>query len=451
MVFNIPKYVEQIIDKLENKGFNAYIVGGSVRDILIGKDPSDYDVNTDALPEEIEEVFKEYRTLEVGKKFGTIVVIQDEGTVEVTTFRSDGEYIDGRRPEEVYFSKNLHDDLSRRDFTINAMAYNKKTGIIDYFKGMEDLKEKTIKTVGKPKDRFKEDYLRIMRAIRFATQLGFSIDEDTSNSCKLYGKYISEISIERVREEFFKIILSEKPSYGIRLLEDIGILKTILPEIIQTIGFNQYNTNHDKDVYEHTLCVLDNTSPILHLRLAALFHDIGKPQTLSIDENGIGHFYGHDKLGVEMGKEILQRWKSPNELIERVTILIDKHMSQHDNIGEKGLKRLISKVGKEDIFILLKLQKADRLCSNKNSSIENLLERETKVKEILGNKEVYEKNQLAIDGKDVIELGYKQGKIIGQILDYLLEQVLENPELNDKEKLIKIIESNSDGYFDFKS
>lgn len=439
MVFNIPRYVEKIINKLEEKGYFAYIVGGSVRDLLIGDKPSDFDVTTDAHPDEIEKIFSDFTTLEVGKEFGTVVVVQEEGIVEVTTFRADGEYLDGRRPEKVYFSKDLLEDLSRRDFTINAMAYNKNTGIIDCFNGREDLDNKIIRAVGNPYDRLKEDYLRIMRAIRFASQLGFSIDSLTFEACKLYNENISQISIERIREEFFKILLSKKPSYGIRLLRESKVLNIILPELATTIGFNQHNPNHDKDVYEHTLCVLDNTSPILHLRLAALFHDIGKPLTFTQDENGVGHFYGHDKLGVTMTKEILQRWKSSNELIEKVTILIDKHMSHHDNIGEKGLKRLIAKTGKEGIFTLLELQKADRLCSNRDYDISDLIERENKIKEILENKEVYEKKQLAIDGHDMIELGYKQGKIIGEILDYLLEQVLENPELNDKEELIKIV------------
>ena len=439
MDFNIPAYVENIINKLEDAGYEAYIVGGSVRDILIGRDPSDYDITTNALPEEIEEVFKEYKTLEIGKRFGTIVVVQSEGVVEVTTFRSDGEYIDGRRPEEVYFSKDLKDDLSRRDFTINAMAYNEKTGVIDYFDGMGYLNHKMIKTVGEPGNRFKEDYLRIIRAIRFATQLEFFIEDDTYNSCKSNGKFLLDISIERVREEFFKILLSKHPSYGIRLLKDTGILDIILPEMGKSIGFNQHNPNHDKDVFEHTLSVLDNTSPILHLRLSALFHDIAKPYTFTIDDNGIGHFYGHDKLGANMAREILRRWKSPNELIDKVSILIDTHMTQHDNFGEKGLKRLIGKVGEKEIFSLIELQKADMMASREDYDIGPLIERENKIKEIIDSKEVYEKKQLAIDGKDVIELGYKQGKIVGEVLDYLLELVLENPELNNKNDLVEII------------
>ena len=206
MDFNIPKYVENIINKLEEENYEAYMVGGSVRDLLIGKEASDYDITTNALPKEIERVFKEYRTLEVGKQFGTIVVIQEEGTIEVTTFRSDGEYKDGRRPETVYFSRNLKDDLSRRDFTINAMAYNKKTGLIDPFDGRGYLNNKLIKTVGNPDKRFKEDYLRIIRTIRFATVLEFFIEDDTYKSCKIHGEKLLEISIERVRDEFNKIL-----------------------------------------------------------------------------------------------------------------------------------------------------------------------------------------------------------------------------------------------------
>lgn len=442
MDFNIPEYVENIINKLEEEKYEAYIVGGSVRDLLIGREPSDYDVTTNALPEEIEDIFKEYRTLEIGKQFGTIIVIQEEGTIEVTTFRSDGEYKDGRRPEEVYFSRNLKDDLSRRDFTINAMAYNKKTGLIDPFDGRGYLNNKLIKTVGNPDKRFKEDYLRIIRTIRFATVLEFFIEDDTYKSCKIHGEKLLEISIERVRDEFFKILLAKHPSYGMRLLKDTGILEVILPEMIKTIGFNQHNPYHDKDVFEHTLAVLDNTPPSLHIRLAALFHDIGKPDSFTLDEEGVGHFYGHDKLSANRAKEILTRWKSPNELIHKVTILIEKHMTQHDDFKEKGLKRLIAKVGEEEIFNLLELQKADMMGSKDDYDLSSLIERENKINDIINSKEVYEKKQLAIDGKDVIKLGYKQGKIIGEILDYLLEEVLEDPGLNDKETLIKIIRGN---------
>lgn len=439
MKMNIPKYVRIIINKLEKKGFSAYIVGGCVRDVLIGREPSDYDITTDAKPEEILEIFKEYHTIEIGKKFGTIAVVQYEGIVEVTTFRTEGEYIDGRRPEKVYFSKDLKEDLSRRDFTINAMAYNEKNGLIDCFNGISDMEKKIIRTVGNPEERFKEDYLRILRGVRFATQLEFNMEEETFKASKTYGGNLVNISGERIREELFKILLSNKPSHGIRLLKELDIIPVILPPLEKSIDFEQHTPHHNRDVFNHLLCVLDTVSPILHLRIAALFHDIGKPYTFTVDDEGRGHFYGHDKVGSKITKEILYRLKSPKKLIRRVSKLIDKHMTQYDNYGEKGLKRLLAKVGEEDIFNLLELQRADSLCASEDAKIEHLIEREKKIKSILEEREAYEKNQLAIDGKDVIELGYKQGKIIGEILEYLLERVLEDSKLNEKEKLIEII------------
>ena len=440
MEFYIPEYVQYIIDRLEFNGFNAYIVGGAVRDMILGKTPKDYDITTNALPDEIQKVFKELTTLDIGKHFGTIVVVQDAGVVEVTTFRADGEYLDGRRPEEVYFSKNIEDDLSRRDFTINSMAYNKNTGIIDCFGGIEDLHKKQIKAVGDPNIRFKEDYLRIMRAIRFSTELEFFIEDETLKGCKTYSKYINNISLERIREEFFKIILSKRPSKGIRLMDDVGILNILFPEMEATIGFNQQNPHHEKDVFNHSMDVLDKTSSIIHLRLAALFHDIAKPLTFSIDENNVGHFYDHDKIGAEISTDILKRLKCDNLLIDKVYNLIYKHMSQHAEIGEKGLKKLISLFGEEEIFNLIELQKCDKMSTNINASIDDIIEKENKIKEILNKKEVYEKSQLAINGGDIIELGYKQGKLIGEILNYTLELVLEKPELNNKNKLIELIE-----------
>lgn len=439
MEFNIPEYVENILNILQENGYNSFVVGGAVRDIIMGKEPSDYDVNTDALPDDIERVFKEFRTLNVGKRFGTVVVVQEEGFVEVTTFRSDGEYLDGRRPNEVFFSDELKEDLSRRDFTINAMAYNSEKGLIDYFGGIDDIEKKIIRTVGNARDRFSEDYLRILRAIRFATQLEFEIDQETKDGCKLYGKNLLNISGERISSEFFKMMLSEKPSYGIRLLKELEIIYLLLPELTNSIGFNQYNQYHDLDVFEHTLCLLDRVRPVIHLRLAALFHDIGKPYTFTRDENGTGHFYGHNLVSAKIAWEILLRLKASNKIIKKTAILVEKHMTAYDNFGEKGLKRLLAKVGEEDIFILFELQEADRLCKNENRNIDDLIERREKIEEILNKSYVYEKNQLAIDGNDIINLGYNEGRIIGEILDYLFERVLGEPEKNNKEDLIKLV------------
>lgn len=446
MRFNIPDYVEKILDTLHQNGYDAFIVGGAVRDMIMDKNPSDYDVNTNALPDDIERVFKDYRTLNIGKRFGTVVVVQEEGFVEVTTFRTDGEYLDGRRPEQVFFSDELKEDLSRRDFTINAMAYNSNGGLIDYFGGVDDIEKRIIRTVGNARDRFSEDYLRILRAVRFATQLEFEIDKETKQACRLYGKNLLNISGERIAVELFKTLLSNKPSYGIRLIKELEIIYILLPELTNSIGFNQHNPHHDKDVFEHSLCVLDGVKPILHLRLAALFHDIGKPYTFMLDEDGVGYFHGHQQVSSKIAWDILLRLKTSNKLIKKTTILIEKHITTHDDLGEKGIKRLLSKLGEEDIFCLLELQKVDRLCSSDKAEIDDLMNRKDKIKQILNNSQVYEKKQLAISGSDVIQLGYIQGKIIGEILDYLFEIVLEDPEKNNRENLIEIVKDKFKEY-----
>lgn len=437
-MFYLPEHIEQILYTLEENGYKAYIVGGSVRDMLLKDIPKDYDIATDATPEEIEKVFSHYKKLRVGKEFGTIILVLREGNVEITTFRKEGTYADGRRPSWVLFSSSIEEDLCRRDFTINAMAYNYKYGLVDPYGGKEDLKRRIIRTVGDPKDRFNEDYLRILRAVRFSTQLGFPLEESTYIAAKEYGKNISNISIERITNEFFKIILCDEPSKGIRLLEDLNLLEIILPELIPTIGFEQKNPHHERDVYQHILCVLDNTPPILQIRLAALFHDIGKPHTFTIDEEGIGHFFGHDRLGAEMSKKILSRLKCSKELIQKVYILVKEHMNYHADFTEKGLKRLIRRVGKDEIFNLIQLQKADIRCSNRDASVDHIIEREKRIKDILQKKEAYQLNQLDIDGKDLIHLGFEEGIIVGEILEYLLEKVIENPNLNHKETLEKL-------------
>lgn len=438
MDFYIPEFINTILNALEDEGYQAYVVGGSVRDMILGKIPHDYDITTSANPDEIQRIFKDYKTLLVGKQFGTVVVVQGENSIEVTTYRSEGKYLDGRRPSEVFFSDDIYDDLSRRDFTINAIAYNEKEGIIDPYNGQKDIEYKIIRCVGNPKERFMEDHLRILRAVRLSTQLGFEIEVNTYKACKDLSGTLNSISAERIREELFKILLSKNPSDGIRLLKDLNILEIIIPELIDTIDFDQKNPNHNKNVFEHIMCVLDKTPPVLSIRLAALFHDIGKPYTLAVDENGIGHFYGHDGLSAKIAEKVLLRLNSSRKLIDKVSIMIKEHMSSHNDMKDKGIKRQINRVGKEDIFNLLELQKADRLCSNDNADITFLLEREEEIHRILDENEPYEKNHLNIDGNDIIDLDFKEGKIIGEILAYLLEKVMENPELNEKEKLIEM-------------
>ncbi|MDR7870652.1 MAG: CCA tRNA nucleotidyltransferase [Tissierellaceae bacterium] len=437
----IPDYVNLILNRLYDTGFEAYIVGGSVRDLLLGKEPNDYDVATNAKPEEIEEVFSNLKTIPIGKEYGTIVVVQDEGKIEITTYRIEGKYLDGRRPSEVQFSNNIEEDLSRRDFTINAMAFNEKAGLVDPFNGKSDLEKQIIKTVGNPRERFSEDYLRILRGVRFATQLSFELEDQTYIASKEMSNLLANISMERIREELFKILVSKKPSNGIRLMNDLNILDSILPELMAEVDFDQHNPNHDKNVFDHTLCVLDGVSSTLEIRLAALFHDIGKPHTLTIDENGIGHFYGHEKVSKNIARDILTRLKCSNELIKDVLLLIGEHMSKSRSMKDKGIKRLISRVGEERIFKLMELQIADRVCTNKDADIDFLVERKGEIQRILDNNEPYQKKHLAIDGYDIINLGYKRGKNIGEILDYLMEKVLINPKLNNKEKLTELVKN----------
>ena len=439
MEFNMPCYVNNILNKLKENDFEGFLVGGSIRDLLLGIPPHDFDISTNALPNEILNIFKDYKTLEVGKTFGTIVVVQGDNRVEVTTYRRESEYLDGRRPSQVEFTNDLLEDLGRRDFTINALAYNKESGLIDYFNGRKDLEDKIIRTVGNPEERFKEDHLRILRGVRLASQLVFDIDKETTKASKDMGHLLGKISVERIREELFKIILSKKPSYGLELIRELRLMETILPEMIDTIDFNQYNPHHDKDVFYHSLCVLDHCPPILDIRLAGLFHDIGKPKSFTIDQEGIGHFYGHDELGEEITRNTLSRLKSSNELINKVTVLVREHMTAHNNYSDKGLKRLINRVGEDGIFKLLSLQKADKICSAGDRNIDFLIHREERIKEILEEKEVVNKNQLALDGHDLLSLGFPQGKIIGEILEYLLDQVMDYPELNNKGDLLSIV------------
>lgn len=435
----IPKYINTIIERLTNNGYRAYLVGGCVRDAFLNRQANDYDITSSATPKEIVKLFSEFKTVEVGKEFGTIIIIQDEGGVEVTTFRQDNIYKDGRRPSSVTFTDDLRKDLERRDFTINSMAYNEKEGLIDPFDGLKDLKNKLIKTVGNPIERLSEDYLRILRAVRFACQLDFLIDIETSNACSELSSNLGKISTERIRDELFKILLSDKPSRGFLLMREMGILKQVIPELMPAIGFDQRNPHHDRSVFQHTLKVIDNTPKILNVRLAALLHDIGKPYTFTVDDKGIGHFYGHDKASVKIGREILVRLNCSCELIERTLILIKEHMVHHPDLKRKGLKRQLQRVGQDEMENLIDLQIADRLSKRGTKDITNLELKRREVRAILEANEPFSRKHLAINGGDLIEIGYKQGKTIGGILDFLLNTVIDDPSLNTKKKLKVIV------------
>ncbi len=433
----LNKSIKYILKNINNHGYEAYVVGGAVRNYLLGKDIADFDVTTNALPDYIEKLFE--KTIPTGKKFGTITVLHDNNSYEITTFRSDGVYSDGRRPDSVSFSKELKEDLKRRDFTINAMCMDYDENIIDYFGGKEDLKNGIIKCIGNPDERFNEDALRMIRAVRFMTQLRFTIDEETRLSIIKNSHFIKAISIERIHDELNKILLSEKPSRGIRMLVNTGLMDYIIPEYLSTVGFNQHNPYHDKDVFEHVMEVLDNIEPKLNLRLAAFFHDISKPECFTQDENGRGHFYGHHIKSATVTKEIMRRLKYSNDLIEDVSILIRYHYLKEIDMKDKGVKRFINNVGIDRLDDMFALNIADIKGKSSTANFDKVEALRKKCNEIINNKEPLNRKDLDIDGNDLENLGIKKGKLYGELLDKALELVLEFPEKNNKEELTEYI------------
>lgn len=433
MNMKIPQKVEFIIQELEKNGYEAFAVGGCVRDIILGREPNDWDITTNALPEIILKTFK--HTIPTGIKHGTVTVMIDREPFEVTTYRIDGEYTDNRHPDQVIFTSKLEEDLSRRDFTINAIAYNYSKGIVDPFQGLEDIKRGVIKTVGNPHERFNEDALRMIRAIRFSCQLAFDINDETLEAIKLNCELIKNVSIERIRDEFTKILLSKTPSYGIENLRFSGLLQYFLPEVLAMYGFDQRNPHHDKDVYTHTLMVVDNTEPRLSLRLSALLHDIAKPATFSIDDKGIGHFYDHNTKGVEMSEYILRRLRYGNDTIKKVQNLVYDHMSRYDNLRSSTIKKIITRVGEDNLADLFNLQESDIKASAPPFDFSGIDYLKKKSHQILEQRQPLCIKDIAINGSDLIKLGLQPGKAIGEILQHLLEKVLEQPELNNKELL----------------
>lgn len=435
MQINIPTDVEFIIKKLQNNNKKAFVVGGCVRDSLSGKKPKDWDICTNAIPEEVLKLFE--KTIPTGLKHGTITVMINNEGYEVTTFRIEDDYDDNRHPNKVEFVDDIVKDLSRRDLTINAMAYNYEDGLIDPFNGRMDILNKFIRAVGNPDKRFNEDALRMLRAVRFSAELGFKIDEDTRKSIKKFSDKIKYISVERIKCELEKIIMSD--AYKINDLVSLGLLKYIIPELCECIDFNQDNPYHCYDVYKHIINTVNFINKEPHLKLTMLLHDICKPQCKTIDKNGIGHFYGHAELSSEKARDILKRLKYDNETINKVTTLIKCHDRQ---IGKKkSIRRLLNEIGEDNFRDLLKVKCADMLAQNRKYlgfRLDELNEIKNKLEEILEQKECFSVKDLAINGRDLIDLGVSEGKEIGVYLNYCLEKVLEDPSLNNKKDLIKL-------------
>jgi tRNA nucleotidyltransferase (CCA-adding enzyme) len=417
----------------------------SQESLILGKTPKDYDICTQATPDEVMSIFEPtHKVIPTGVQYGTVTLIAEDFyiknaigiPIEVTTFRKDGDYLDGRRPNNVEFSKSAEEDVLRRDFTMNGLLYDGDK-IIDHVHGLIHIEQKIITTIHNPTDRFKEDALRMMRCVRFACQLGFKIKECTYMGILFNAELIKNISQERIRDELIKILLSKCPSKGIKMLQETRLLKYILPELEACYGFDQQNPNHNKDVFKHTLDVLEHTPDNIKIRLAALLHDIGKPQTFTVDQNGVGNFYKHHLKGYDLTQDILKRLKFDNKTIENVSILVKEHMSIHPHIRKNSIKKLINRIGKNNIDDLINLQIADIIGSKPPYDFKNIIDLKEEIYRVLNEKEPLSIKDLNINGYDLINMGMESGKQIGEILNKLLEMVLENPELNMKDILLK--------------
>ena len=433
----IPESVKKIIRTLESSGCSAYAVGGCVRDKMMGIEPHDWDLCTSALPEQVLSALGSHNVIESGLKHGTVTVKVDGQLYEITTFRTDGEYLDNRRPESVTFVTSVEDDLSRRDFTINAMAYNPKDGLIDLFGGMDDISSKTIRCVGDAEKRFEEDALRILRALRFSSRLGFEIEPGTLEAAKKKAYLLKNISAERIASELLMILDGE---YAPRVLIDqTEILSVILPEIKAMIGFLQYNPHHIYDVWQHTVKVVEYSPHGKVYRLAALMHDIGKPACFTRDEKGIGHFHGHPELSAEMAVKIMKRLKLDNNTISEVREIILYH-DRRPPADKKGVRKFISGVGKDRYLSILRLKRADAKAQNPamlEDKLHYIDELERICEELTENGEEFSLRTLKINGKDLISIGISEGRQIGTVLHYLLDLVVEGTVENDHEVLMQ--------------
>ncbi len=437
MKIHMPENANRIIHTLQNAGHEAYIVGGCVRDAILGRKPGDWDITTSAKPEEVKALFR--RTVDTGIEHGTVTVMFDKEGYEVTTYRVDGKYEDHRRPTSVTFTASLLEDMKRRDFTINAMAYNETEGVIDHFDGIGDLERKVIRCVGEPKERFDEDALRILRALRFSAQLGFPIEDKTREAIRNQAIYLKDISAERIHVELTKLLVSQHPEC-LRTAYELGVTKIVLPEFDAMMETEQNNKHHQYSVGEHTLRVVKEVPATETMRWAALLHDVAKPVTKESDETG-DHFYKHNVVGVDMAEDILQRLKFDNATIDRVKRLVlwhDYGMGKKPSL--RSFRKSLSKMGSDLFEDYTYIKRGDTLAQSDYMKEEKLATLET-LKEyyqtIIEQQQCLTIKDLALTGKDLIALGMKPGKEMGETLKYLLDCVLEEPELNTKEKLIE--------------
>ncbi|MCD8300143.1 MAG: HD domain-containing protein [Clostridiales bacterium] len=440
MNIKLPEKVTYLINELNRAGFEAYAVGGCVRDSILGREPEDWDVTTSAKPEEVREVFaaRGIHTIDTGIAHGTVtVMIRHEG-FEVTTYRIDGDYGDARHPDFVRFTADLMEDLKRRDFTINAMAYSETAGLVDEFGGLADLEQGIIRCVGNPVDRFNEDALRMMRAVRFAAQLGFEMDEDTRGAIPGLAPNLARISAERIQTELVKLLVSPHPD-KMRDVYDTGMAYIILPEFSRMMETAQNNPNHHGTVGEHTICSLAEVPPDKVLRLTMLLHDVGKPDCKKTDGKGIDHFHGHPQLGAEMAGRILRRLKFDNDTIARVKALVKAHDDRPYPLSERAVRRAIYRDGEDCYPDIFTVKRADILAQSsylQHEKLEYLDEFRAVYDQIIADDQCLSLKDLAVTGSDLIDIGLSPGPTIGRVLRSMLDDVLEDPSLNTKETLL---------------
>lgn len=446
MKIKMPAQAAKVIQTLEQHGFEAYIVGGCVRDSILGRTPGDWDITTSASPQEVKEIFE--HTVDTGIEHGTVTVLMNHEPYEVTTYRVDGKYEDHRRPNEVHFTKSLKEDLLRRDFTINAMAYNDREGIIDMYDGMTDLKNKMIRCVGEATKRFDEDALRILRALRFQAQLGFEIEEKTEEAIRNQARFLKDISAERIQVELEKLITSAYPEVLVNAYK-LGVTKIIFPEFDIMMETPQNNPHHKYSVGIHTIEAMKNIEAEHIYRWTMLLHDIGKPEA-RVEGPDKDHFKMHPVIGEEIARKILRRLKFDNQTIKQVTTLVrwhDRRFASFEEVNKKTIRRWVSKLTPELFARLMVVQRADINAQSdyhKEQKEQVLNETKRLFEEIIEEKNCLSIKELKINGKDLMDMGVPQGKEIGEILSWLLDQVLERPVLNERETLIAMVKGKRD-------
>ena len=434
MKITLPRKVLMIINNLQLHGYEAFAVGGCVRDSILARRPEDWDITTLAKPEEIKKLFR--RTVDTGIEHGTVTVLIGKDSFEVTTYRVDGAYEDGRHPKEVRFTSRLEEDLQRRDFTINAMAYNDEVRLVDVFGGMQDLNHHLIRCVGDPRERFSEDALRILRAVRFSAQLNFPIEPETAEAIKELAPTLEKISAERIQAELVKLLVSPHPE-RIRDAYELGITKVILPEWDAMAGVEQNTPHHRYDVAEHTIRAMKYVKRDKILRLTMLFHDMGKPSTKTTDENGRDHFKGHALVSEEIARKVLRRLKFDNETVKKVTRLVCYHDYRME-ATPRNVRRAMNRIGVELFPYYLAVRMADAKAQSpyrRREKIENIVAIRKLYQEALLEENCVTLRQLAVGGRDLMDLGMTPGREIGSMLSELLEYVIDDPKRNEKEIL----------------